>query len=139
MEVLRSFLIFLIIATITSCGINSGSDGDNGSDGKDAIVKEITCQYDWMLDGAPAERSYDLLYTVMMTTSGGSIATLKVIYRIGEDQADESSETALWSKASGGAASSLVENYLWKVSLVSEKEAKIFRKVSKEEKVISCK
>jgi len=139
MEVLRSFLIFLIIITITSCGINSGSDGDNGSDGKDAIVKEITCQYDWMLDGAPAERSYDLLYTVMMTASGGSIATLKVIYRIGEDQADESSETALWSKASGGAASSLVENYLWKVSLVSEKEAKIFRKVSKEEKVIACK
>jgi len=139
MDVTRIFSAVFLLTALISCGTKDGSDGKNGSDGKDAIVKEITCQHSWQLDGQPAERSYDLLYTVMMTAQGGSIATLKVIYKIGQNQADESSETALWSKASGGVAASLVENYLWKVSLVSEKEAKVFRKVSKEEKVILCK
>ena len=137
MEVLRSFIgFFLVFAFTISCGVNDGSDG---KDGKDAVISETTCQYDWILDGAPAERSYSLLYTVMFTQSGGSIATLKVIYKIGNEQSDESSETALWSKASGGAATSLVENYLWKVSLAGDKQAKIFRKVSKEEKGVLCK
>lgn len=137
---LRNGIPMLCLAFIlTQCGVNPGSDGEDGSNGRDAVISETTCQYDWVLDGAPAERSYDILYTAMLTTSGGSIATLKVIYKIGQDQADESSETALWSKASGGAASSLVENYLWKVSLVADKQAKIFRKVSKEERIVVCK
>lgn len=119
--------------------IKNGEDGANGSNGQDAITKEITCEYRWELSGAPAGRYYNISYTVLKSAKGASIATLLASYHTQTDTTAENALTTVWSKASGFNDLAPVSSALWFVRLDGETKARLTRVPFKEERTIPCK